>query len=90
MKENITADGDSTMSKEKTEKFAYAFSSLENKTVGSAVYCPLFSILEEGYCRCVGSECAMWVFHMVDGKETGKGHCGLVVLPRHNYHEQIA
>lgn len=90
MQESSTADGDDIMSKESTEKFTYAFSSMENKTVGYAVYCPLLSIMEEGYCRCVGENCAMWVYHMAEGKDTGKGHCGLVVLPRYNYHEQIA
>jgi hypothetical protein len=89
MKENSTAAGDNIMSKEPSKKLGYAFNTFETANIASPqLICPVMSDGNHTSI-CMTDECPMWLFHMVDGEDTGKGHCGLVALPRLNYHEQI-
>ena len=48
--------------------------------------CPLLSIANQEPTKCVGWECAMWIYHIETSPQgttgTGYGHCGLI-HPRH-------
>ena len=49
-------------------------------------FCPLLSIACKKKKKCIGWDCAMWVFHLHETPQgtvgTGDGHCGLI-HPRH-------